>query len=123
KACSNISNPGVTSRKTTTSFRCGCFFLQMDFTGAGGLDSACARFHFLAESSARRKGAAPRIAEDTAPPAYAVRLRGRVPADAALTKMYGKMTDFFGEKDGKNRKSFTKNIQEPAAKTCYNNSE
>src|SRR5699024_5670960 len=40
------------------------------------------------------------------PAAYAVRLRGRVPADAALTKMYGKMTDFFGEKDGKNRKSF-----------------
>ena len=40
-----------------------------------------------------------RTAKNTAPLAYAIRLRGRVPADAALTKMDGKMADFFGEKD------------------------
>ena len=34
-----------------------------------------------------------------APLAYAIRLQGRVPADAALTKMDGKMADFFWEKD------------------------
>jgi hypothetical protein len=40
-----------------------------------------------------------RTAKNTAPLAYAIRLQGRVPADAALTKMDGKMADFFGEKD------------------------
>ena len=61
-----------------------------------------------------------RTAKNTAPLAYAIRLRGRVPADAALTKIHAKMADFFGEKDGKNGKFFTKNIQEPVTKTCYN---
>ena len=40
-----------------------------------------------------------RTAKNTAPLAYAIRLQGRVPADAALTKMDGKMADFFWEKD------------------------
>ena len=64
-----------------------------------------------------------RTAKNTAPLAYAIRLRGRVPADAALTKMDGKMADFFGEKDSKNGEFFTKNIQEPVRKTCYNEFE